>query len=78
VETESPPTYRILHLLVRHGHTGVLVLSGCVLALGLFAALMTGAWWTVPLTLVGSALLYIVARSYIELVHVIVDMLLPK
>jgi hypothetical protein len=49
-----------------------------VLLLGLLAVVMTGALWAAPLVLVGTGLLYVVARSYVELVRVIVDMLLPK
>jgi hypothetical protein len=65
-------------MLVKHGDRGVLVLTVGVLLLGLLAVVMTGALWAAPLVLVGTGLLYVVARSYVELVRVIVDMLLPK
>jgi hypothetical protein len=65
-------------MLVKHGDTGVLALTAGVLVSGLLAVLMTAAWWALPLVLVGSGLLYVLARSYVELVKVIVDMLLPK
>jgi len=78
VEDGSQPTYRTLHMLVKHGDRGVLVLTVGVLLLGLLAVVMTGALWAAPLVLVGTGLLYVVARSYVELVRVIVDMLLPK
>jgi hypothetical protein len=44
----------------------------------LLAEVITGALRAAPLVLVGTGLLYVVARSYVELVRVIVDMLLPK
>ena len=78
VEEGSPPTYRTLHMLVKHGDTGVLALTVAIVVLGLLAVLMTGVLWATPLVLLGSGLFYVVARSYIELVKVIVDMLLPK
>lgn len=76
---ESPQTqYRILHLLVEHGDKGVVAVTAGALMIGLLAVFLTGAFLLAPVVLIASALLYIVARSYIELVRVIVDMLLPK
>ena len=73
---ENP--YRTLHALVKYGDTGVNVLTAAVLLLGLAACVFTGALWPLPAVAVGDALFYVVARSYVELVRVIVDMLLPK
>jgi hypothetical protein len=78
MEDGSQPSYRTLHMLVKHGDRGALVLTLGVLLLGLLAVLVTGALWAAPLVLVGTGLLYVVARSYVELVRLIVDMLLPK
>lgn len=76
---ESPQSqYRILHLLVEHGDKGAIAVTVGALLIGLVAVFLTGAFLFAPVVLLASALLYIVARSYVELVRVIVDMLLPK
>lgn len=73
---ENP--YRTLHAVVRHGDTGVIVVVAAVLLLGLAGCLANGAYWAAPVVVAADALLYVLARSYVELVRVIVDMLLPK
>ena len=70
--------YRTLHAVVRHGDAGVNVVVAAVLLLGLAACAAYGVYWAMPLVAAGSAVLYVLARSYVELVRVIVDMLLPK
>ena len=45
---------------------------------GLGAVLVTGEYWAIAPVVLGCALLYLLAHSYVELVRVIVDMLLPK
>ena len=73
---ENP--YRTLHAVVRHGDTGVVVVVAAILLLGLAGCVATGAFWAAPVVVAANALLYVLARSYVELVRVIVDMLLPK
>lgn len=78
MEEETRDPYRTLHMLVKHGDTGATALTVAVLLLGVAAVVFTGALWAIPVVLLGSALLHVVSRSYVELVRVIVDMLLPK
>jgi hydrogenase/urease accessory protein HupE len=70
--------YPMLHFLMRWGKLAAACLALAVLAAGLWAALNTGQWlWAVAgvaVAVVGYAL----AMSYVELIRVIVDMLLPK
>jgi len=72
------PTYSTLHFLVRHGDwvaalVGLVPVAGGVLAwaMGLSLAYAVAG-------ILGGAFLYLIMRSYVELVRVIVDMLLPK
>lgn len=74
----SQAQYRILHLLVVYGDKGVVVVTAAALLMGLVAVVLAGFPWMSPLVVLGCVLLYIVARSYVELVRVIVDMLLPN
>lgn len=78
MEEQAKDPYRTLNMLVKHGDAGATALTVAVLLLGAVGVVVTGALWAIPVVLLGSALLHIVARSYVELVRVIVDMLLPK
>ena len=74
----SAPTYPTLDLLVRHG-------DAIVWAVALAPALGGVIAWAAGLSIgyaiagvVAAAFLFLIMRSYVELVRVIVDMLLPK
>ena len=70
--------YPILHLLVRWGRPAALGLALAMAAAGRWAAAVTGTWgWAVAglgVAMVG----YVLLLSYVELVKLIIDMLLPK
>jgi hypothetical protein len=70
--------YPMLHFLMRRGKLAAACLALAVLGAGLWGAFSSGQWlWAVAgavVAMVGYAL----AMSYVELIRVIVDMLLPK
>ena len=70
--------YPMLHFLMRWGKLAAACLAAAVLVIGLWAAISSGQWlWAVAgvaVAVVG----YGLALSYVELVRLIVDMLLPK
>jgi hypothetical protein len=68
----------MLHFLMRWGNLAAACLAVIVFASGVWAAVSSGHWlWAVAGT--GTAIVgYGLALSYVELVRVIVDMLLPK
>jgi hydrogenase/urease accessory protein HupE len=70
--------YPMLHFLMRWGKPAAACLAGAVLVVGVWAAISSGQWlWAfvgVAIAIVG----YVLSLSYVELVRVIVDMLLPK
>jgi hypothetical protein len=70
--------YPMLHFLMRWGKLAAACLAVTVLVITLLAAISSGQWlWAVAgvaIAIVG----YGLALSYVELVRVIVDMLLPK
>ena len=70
--------YPMLHFLMRWGKLAAACLAAAVLVIALWAAISSGQWlWAVAgvaVAVVG----YGLALSYVELVRVIVDMLLPK
>lgn len=72
------PTYSTLHFLVRYGDWVAAIIALVPPAGGVLA-------WATGLSLAYAAagilaglFLYLIMRSYVELVRVIVDMLLPK
>lgn len=72
------PTYPTLHFLVRYGDW---VAAAVALAPALGGVLAWAAGMSVAFAaagILGGAFLYLIMRSYVELVRVIVDMLLPK
>ena len=72
------PTYRTLHFLVLHGDAVAVAVALATLALGAAIWLSGASIWFLVVGVLGGAFLYLIMRSYVELVRVIVDMLLPK
>jgi hypothetical protein len=70
--------YRTLHFLVKHGDRVANGISLAVLLLGPIVWLLSGWIWAVPVAIAAAAFLLLILRSYVEMVRVIVDMLLPK
>ena len=70
--------YPIIHLLTRHGQ----LLAACVAAalpLGALLLFATGWGWAVlPIGIFAGAVAYVLARSYVELIHIITETLLPR
>jgi len=70
--------YPALNFLVKHGKWLPPSVAGAAVLAGLLVAFVSAAWWAVPVGVAAGAFLYLVMCSYVELVRVIVDMLLPK
>ena len=70
--------YPMLHFLMRWGKLAAGGLAGAVLIAGIWAALSAGNWLWGLLGFGVAVVGYGLALSYVELVRVIVDMLLPK
>jgi hypothetical protein len=78
VGNETQNEYRILHLIVKYGGIGANLVTLAVLLVGMSGAVMTSNWWMIAIVLFATMFLYVIVHSYVELVRVIVDMLLPK
>jgi hypothetical protein len=70
--------YPMLHFLMRWGSHAAIALAVAVATAGLWIAMSTGNWLWGLAGLVVSGVGYGLALSYVELVRLIVDMLLPK
>jgi hypothetical protein len=75
---DTNDSYRMLHFLVSHGDRVAIVVAIATLALGVGVWLTGASVWFAVLGVLGAAFMYLIMRSYVELVRVIVDMLLPK
>ena len=70
--------YPTLRFLNRHGGWLAIGVGAAALAAGLVAtALGASPWWLLAGAVAGAAL-FLLARSYVELIRLMSDMLLPK
>jgi len=70
--------YPTIKLIVERGNALALVVGVLPLLGGLVLMALGTHWVAVLAGAVASAVLYLLMRSYVELVRVIADMLLPK
>lgn len=71
--------YPIINLLHRHG-TRLALLLALLPPLGALAMFLSGfaPWPVLPCSLVAGAVIYVLARSYVELIHIITETLMPR
>ncbi len=77
---ETPPSpYWMLQFIVKHGDWIAMVCGVAPLLVSILSvAVCSLPAWLIAVGAVGSAFLFLLMRSFVELVRVIVDMLLPK
>jgi hypothetical protein len=74
----SAPSYPTLDLLVRHGNAIAWAVALAPALGGVLAWLLGSSIAYAVAGVAAAAFLFLIMRSYVELVRVIVDMLLPK
>jgi hypothetical protein len=72
------PNYPIIHFLVRRGHPFAIGVALLPALAGLWLLLAGGPWLYGVGAIAAGAVLYVLMKSYVELVAIIADMLLPK
>jgi len=72
------PTYPTIQFLVKHGHRCAIVMAALGVLAGLGLAWMQLSWFYGVGGIVAGVVLYVLTRSYVELVQIIADMLLPR
>lgn len=70
--------YPIIRLIVERGNLLALVIGVLPLAGAIVLVALGVHWVAAPAGAVAAAVVYFLMRSYVELVRVIADMLLPK
>ena len=73
----AQPAYPVVRMLATYGHAMAALLALAVLAGGLAAAWFEQGWAWVPAGVIGGLLVYVLLRSYVELVQIIRETLLP-
>lgn len=74
----APPTYPVVQFLVARGKSLSLTLSALVVLGASGLGLSTGAHWLVPAGLVVAGVLLGLLLSYVEVLRIIADTLIPK
>ena len=69
--------YPVLHLIVRYGAPGATIASVLVVILVGLAGFEALGWLSIPVALFAGGLMYVLGKSYAELVRLITEMLLP-
>jgi ABC-type phosphate transport system permease subunit len=68
----------MLQFLVKHGDAVAIVVALGAFLLGCLYWVVERGVWAIPIGAVAGIFLYVLMRSYVELVRVIVDMLMPR
>ncbi len=72
------PAYPTLRLLDKHGEPLAIAAAACPIVAAAVAIALSASWWWLVVAVVAAAFMYLAAKSYIELVRLMIDMLLPK
>lgn len=79
MQDESPSnSYPVVRLLVARGKALAALLSAMVLLAGLVAAVLSPQWWLLPAAAVAAGVLWVLLLSYVEVLRIIADTLIPK
>ncbi|MFT4066534.1 hypothetical protein [Paraburkholderia sp.] len=70
--------YPALEVITKHGNLIAIIAGLLPLVAGVWAWLATTAWWPLVAAIIAAPILWFIVRSYVELVRVLSDMLLPK
>ena len=72
------PKYPVIDFLLRHGHRFAIAVAVLPAAAGMYLAYSGWGWPLAVGGVLAGGILYVLAKSYVELVAIIADMLLPK
>ena len=72
------PNYPVVNLLVSHGNWFAALVAALPIVAGIYLALAGAGWIFLCAGAVAGAVLFVIFKSYVELVCIIADMLLPK
>jgi len=77
-EHQVIPNYPVVNFLLRYGHRFAVAVALLPAIAGAYLGFSGWGWPIAAGGVVVGAILYVLAKSYVELVAIIADMLLPK
>jgi len=77
-DTYAPPTYPVLRFIATHGMKLAVPIAVLAALAGLLLALALGSWTAAAVAVPAAALLGGILASYVEMVRVVVDTLIPR
>jgi uncharacterized membrane protein len=72
------PKYPVIDFLLRHGHSFAITVALLPALTGIYLAYSGWGWPIAAGGVLAGGVLYVLGKSYVELVALIGDMLLPK
>ena len=72
------PKYPVVDFLLRHGRGFAIAVALLPVMAGIYLAMSGWSWAIAAGGVMTGAILYVLAKSYVELVAIIADMLLPR
>lgn len=73
-----PPAYPVLGFIARVGIALAIVVALLVGGVGTMLALVLAQWWLVPVAIVVAVLVGGLLASYVEIVRIVLDTLVPR
>jgi hypothetical protein len=74
----QPPHYPVVQFLLRWGGAVAILIALLPVAAAVAAVLCGAAWWVGAIGLVVGIVLWLFIKSYVEVLSIIADTLLPK
>lgn len=74
----KPPSYPVIRFIVRRGMWIAVLLGVLFIGVGFYAAIMTDSWWCAVAGSIAGLLLAGVIASYVEVLHILSDTLIPR
>jgi len=71
-------TYPMVHAVVRHGNLFAVLVAAAAAAFGIYFAVAQASVVHALIGVAAGGVLYVLLKSYVELVTIIADMMLPK
>ena len=78
MEATREPRYPAIGFLVRYGGLLAIILGLAPLVAAAIVVVLQGPWWMTVVAIIGSPVLFLLVRSYVEMVRIIADTLLPR
>lgn len=77
-DTKQPPSYPAIRLLAERGDLLAIVIALAPVCFGIWAVAAGYGWLWMVVALLAAAVLWLILRSYVEVLRVLSDTLMPR